>query len=241
MAYAVSMTYQAKAETLRELLGLDISPLAITFCDEPPAGVARVDAPAAAGCGYWRAAIEDRVFHTTAPDHHGCPVGAHTHRVDLPDDVAAELGTMIGTMVQLRYLEEADVATIPQRQTPLRHAVYAPLGKTPCAPDVVLVRAEVRQLMLLTEAAALAGVGGEAPTMGRPTCAVLPQALNTGRTASSFGCIGNRVYTGAGDGEGYFAIPGAQLDVLLDALTTIAAANTALESFHRARAASCAS
>ena len=46
---------------------------------------------------------------------------------------------------------------------------------------------------------------------GRPTCAVLPEAINSARTAASFGCIGNRVYTGADDTEAYFAIPGLQL------------------------------
>ena len=47
--------------------------------------------------------------------------------------------------------------------------------------------------------------------MGRHTCAVLPEAINSARTGASFGCIGNRVYTGADDTEAYFAIPGSQL------------------------------
>ena len=63
--------------------------------------------------------------------------------------------------------------------------------------------------MLVAEAAQAAGVAGDGATLGRPTCAVLPQAIATAKTASSFGCIGNRVYTGAHDDEGYFAIPGA--------------------------------
>jgi len=43
--------------------------------------------------------------------------------------------------------------------------------------------------------------------MGRPTCAALPQALDSLRPAVSLGCIGNRVYTGLSDSEGYVAIP----------------------------------
>jgi uncharacterized protein (DUF169 family) len=92
--------------------------------------------------------------------------------------------------------------------------------------------------MLLAEAAQSAGVAGDGATLGRPTCAVLPQAIATAKTASSFGCVGNRVYTGAGDDEAYFAIPGARLDDVVASLATIVNANRELEKFHRARAAS---
>jgi uncharacterized protein (DUF169 family) len=89
--------------------------------------------------------------------------------------------------------------------------------------------------MLLAEAAQAAGVAGTGPTMGRPTCAVLPEAINSGRTSASFGCVGNRVYTGATDDEAYFAIPGPQLSVVEEKLATIVNANLELEKFHRGR------
>jgi len=73
--------------------------------------------------------------------------------------------------------------------------------------------------------------------MGRPTCAVVPEAINAGRTSASFGCVGNRVYTGAADDEGYFAIPGAQLPIVEQKLAVVVRANEELEKFHRARAA----
>lgn len=59
----------------------------------------------------------------------------------------------------------------------------------------------------------------------------------TARTAVSFGCIGNRVYTGAGDADAYFAIPGPQLAAVEQSLATIVRANETLEQFHKARAA----
>jgi uncharacterized protein (DUF169 family) len=130
-----------------------------------------------------------------------------------------------------------EVPQIPTRKTPMKVAVYAPLAAAPLPPDVVLVRGHARQLMLLAEAAHAAGVAGSEPTMGRPTCAVLPQAINSGRAASSFGCIGNRVYTGANDAEAYFAIPGSQLGPVVENLTRIVRANQELEKFHRSRVA----
>ena len=114
---------------------------------------------------------------------------------------------------------------------------YIKMDDVPVAPDVVLVRGNAKQLMLLAEAAQAAGVVGSGSTMGRPTCAVLPEAMNSRRTAASFGCIGNRVYTGAGDTEAYFAIPGAQLRAVEESLAVIVRANQELEKFHRERAA----
>ena len=223
--------------SLTELLHLASPPVAITFADAPPSGVPHVSAVEAAGCGYWRRAAEGEVFYTVADDHKRCPVGAHTHNVTLSPTEQQELMGLVQTMVGLSYLKMEDVAQIPTRQTPLKVAVYAPLAAAPLPPDVVLVRGNAHQLMLLAEAAQAADAAGTGPAMGRPTCAVLPEAINAGRTAASFGCIGNRVYTGAAETEAYFAIPGAQLAAVEDTLAAIVRANRELERFHRARAA----
>lgn len=223
--------------SLAQLLNLTSPPVAIAFVDAAPAGVPRVSSGEPAGCGYWRRAAAGEVFYTVADDHKGCPVGAHTHNVPLSPSEQQELRGLIGTMVELQYLKMEEVPQIPTRKTPLQLAVYAPLAAAPVSPDVVLVRGNARQLMLLAEAAQAAGVTGAGPTLGRPTCAVVPEAINAGRTAASFGCVGNRVYTGAADDEGYFAIPGRQLRDVEQKLTVIVHANQELEKFHRARAA----
>ena len=80
-------------------------------------------------------------------------------------------------------------------------------------------------------------MAGTGATMGRPTCAVLPESINSARTAASFGCIGNRVYTGADDTEAYFAIPGLHLGAVEEKLAVIVRANQEMEKFHRGRAA----
>jgi uncharacterized protein (DUF169 family) len=224
------------ANSLAELLQLKSAPVAIAFVDSPPPGIPRVSAPEPAGCGYWPRAAAGEVFFTSADDHKACPVGAHTHNVPLSAAEDAELMGLVKTMVGLSYLKMEDVAKIPRRQTPMQAAVYAPLPLAPVPPDVVLVRGNARQLMLLAEAAESAGVTGTSPAMGRPTCAVLPESINAGRTAVSFGCVGNRVYTAAGDDEAYFAIPGAHLAAVESHLKTIVQANEALQTFHLARA-----
>jgi uncharacterized protein (DUF169 family) len=196
----------------------------------------RIEFPAPAGCGYWRLAAEGRVFYTEASDHYTCPVGAHTHGVDLPAAVAQELNGLVHTMVQMQYIKMEEIPTIPRRQRPFRVALYAPLADTPFEPDVILIRGIAKQLMLLAEAAQAAGVAGGGATMGRPTCAILPESLQSGLAAASFGCIGNRVYTGLGDDEGYYAIPGVNIPDVVNKLSIIVEANRQLNEFHKARA-----
>jgi uncharacterized protein (DUF169 family) len=220
---------------LEELLGLTSPPVAIAFRPAAPEGVARVTAGEPASCGYWRRAAAGEVFFTVAADHKRCPVGAHTHQVPLAEAEKAELEGLLNTMVGIEYLKMEELAGIPTMSQPFQVAVYAPLERAPVPPDVVLVRGDARQLMLLSEAAESAALALRGATFLRPTCAVIPAALRAQQTALSLGCIGNRVYTGLGDGEAYFAIPGAQLAAVEERLSTILTANRELETFHRCR------
>lgn len=221
---------------LTDLLDLSSPAVAIAFTDAPPAGVSRIARSGPASCDYWRQATDGETFYTIADDHKACPIGAHTHHVMTTADEQQQLMGLIQNMVGLQYIKLEEVPKIPRRATPLDVAVYSPLAKAPVAPDVVLVRGNARQLMLLTEAAQLAGIAGIGPAMGRPTCAVLPAAINSQSVSASFGCIGNRVYTGATENEAYIAIPGAHLSAIVESLRTIIDANTTLEAFHRDRA-----
>ena len=88
--------------------------------------------------------------------------------------------------------------------------------------------------MLIYEAALRSGVGNIAtPALGRPGCAVLPMAINSGASAVSFGCKGNRTFTGLPDEEMYLAIPGAKWDAVVETLRTIANANAAMEAHYK--------
>jgi uncharacterized protein (DUF169 family) len=233
------MSLTTSGTALQALLGLRLPPVAIAFRDSAPANMPRIESPAPAGCGYWLLAAEGRVFYTEASDHYTCPVGAHTHGVDLPANVAQELNGLVQTMVQMQYIKMEEIPTIPRRQSPFRVALYARLSDASFEPDVVLIRGTAKQLMLVAEAAQAAGVASGGATMGRPTCAILPESLQSGLATASFGCIGNRVYTGLGDDEGYYAIPGANVPEVVNKLSAIVEANRQLNQFHKERAARC--
>ncbi|HUJ28921.1 MAG TPA: DUF169 domain-containing protein [Myxococcales bacterium] len=220
--------------TIQQTLKLAMPAVGIAFRDQPPAGVPH--APAGpASCAYWKRAAEGEVFWTDASDHLNCPIGAHTHGAPMTDAKKQELMGLVGTMVQLGYLKMEEVPAIPHRKARLQIAVYGPAEKMPVPADLILVRGTAAQLMVLVEAAQAAGVAPDAPAMGRPTCAALPQALDSARPAVSLGCIGNRVYTGLAEGEGYVAIPAAALARVEEKLVGMARANEELRKFHEAR------
>ena len=229
------MDARAAGRRLTELLGLPTPPVAVTFAAAAPAGIPRVSRPGPAGCAYWKQAAEGAVFYTEAADHFNCPVGAYTHGVALPPERAQELEGVVGTMVGLQYIRTEEVGALPRRREPFRVAVYAPLAETPTPPDVVLVRGRARQIMLVAEAARAAGLEGDRAAMGRPACAMIPAVLEGPGGVTSLGCIGNRVYTGMGDDELYFTIPGGQVGLVVERLEAVVHANRELEKYHEAR------
>jgi uncharacterized protein (DUF169 family) len=229
------MNLTSQGTQLQELLGLQWLPIAVAFQPSAPADIQRVGTAGPSGCSYWKLAVEGETFYTQATDHYNCPIGSFTHGIDLPPAQAQELQGLMGTMIGLEYIRQEEIPTIPRRDAPFGVAIYAPLASAPFAVDVVLVRGNAKQMMLIAEAASAAGLSGDASLMGRPTCAMIPAAMQGGRVTTSLGCIGNRVYTGLGDGEFYAAIPGSKLAPLLDKLAIIVSANRELENFHRAR------
>lgn len=229
------MNFLAQAQRLQDLLGLTSPPISITFRAEPPPGIPRIGAAAPSGCTYWKLAAEGQVFYTEAADHYGCPIGAYTHGVGLPPAQGKEFKGMIETMVGLNYLKMEEVPSIPRREEPFGVVIYAPLADTPFAPDVVIVRGNAKQMMLLSEAVNAAGLAGSNGIMGRPTCAMIPAVLKTQQSAMSLGCIGNRVYNELSDDEFYTAIAGSKVTASIEQLDLIWKANWELQSFHRQR------
>lgn len=231
------MDMKTQGMRLQGLLGLRFPPVSLAFRLEPPPDVPRISHSAPAGCNYWRLAAEGQAFFTEASDHYNCPIGAHTHGIPLSHDAAQELTELVETMARIEYIDMEEVGTIPQRRQPFGVAIYAPLTSTTVDPDVILVRGNPKQMMLLAEAARAAGISQDPAAKLRPTCAIVPEAAEAGRASLSLGCVGNRVYTGLGDDELYCAIPGRHVAAVLDNLETILNANSELERFHRGRQA----
>jgi uncharacterized protein (DUF169 family) len=217
-------------------LGIKGRPVAVTFLDTEPAGIAKFAGTEPAGCSFWRLAAGGRTFYTVPADHFNCAVGAYTHNIQLPPDRTQEIEATLGMMFNLGYVRPEEVPGIPRLSKEPAAVVFAPLGDAPVPPSVVLFTCKPPVAMLLNEAAIRAGASSTLPLLGRPSCMALPAALAHG-TVSSLGCVGNRVYTNLGADEIYVAVPGAKLEAVSDALGIIATANATLEGYARGRQA----
>ena len=233
--------FVAVEKQLTSALGLTRRPIAIAFRESAPAGVEPLNGTQPSGCSFWRLASAGQTFYTVPSDHYNCPIGSYTHNIALPGEREPELMNTLGLMVNAGYLKMHEVPGIPRLPKPPAVTIYAPLGATPVDPDTVLMSGTPGSLMLLHEAAtrALDDRAMPAPLLGRPTCMAIPAALSSG-LASSFGCVGNRIYTGISDHEFYTVIAGKDLAAILAELDTIASANATLSEYHHRRRAALA-
>jgi uncharacterized protein (DUF169 family) len=220
--------------TLNKELELTRRPVAVSFLDTPPAGVEKFTGTEPSGCSFWRLAGNGRRFYTVPSDHYNCPIGSHTHSVELPPLRQQELRDSLLFMSTIGYIRMEEVGKIPTLPKQPKVVAYAPLGEAPVLPDVVILVGRPGKIMLLMEAASRAGVIAEFPIFGRPTCMSLPAAMRSGVVGSS-GCIGNRVYTEISEDELYVAIRGSDLDEVVGELKTIINANNELREYHRTR------
>jgi uncharacterized protein (DUF169 family) len=219
---------------MTEALRLTQAPVAICFADAVPEGVKTHAGAVAAGCRFWQDAATE-VFATVSTDHDLCSIGVYTHNLEPSAAQQKDLGDALKVFADLGYVRPEDLAAIPVLQKKPKVVVYGPLDAVPLPPDVVLLFVNADQTLILSEASQQME-GGLPPAMGRPACAVVPQAFNTNRTALSLGCCGARAYLDILKPDvAMYAIPGAKLEAFVERVAALAKANTILTQFHEIR------
>ena len=199
-----SPTWSDLADALIASLELTTPPIAITFSDEVPEGVAPYTGPkpppapdgrtgpVPAGCVFWTKAI-DRTFSTVASDHANCSVGTLTHGFAGLDEVAGNAD--VAALVESGWVTMDLVPKIPVVRTRTGSVTYGPLREASGTPDVVLIRIKAGQLMLLADAVPGLQIGG------KPQCRVVALAKEHDEVAASLGCTLSRTRTGQPDDE----------------------------------------
>lgn len=226
--------YRQLSQALIRALSLNRSPVAVCLTDQVPDGVRPYSRQAAAGCVFWQEAA-DEAFSTSAADHSLCSIGVYTHGLPMEEGVEQDLQDALKVFGDLGYVRQEDLAVIPTLPAGPNHVVYAPLAETPLPPDVVLLFVQASQTLVLSEATQQVE-GGFPPALGRPACAIVPQALNSSRGALSLGCCGARAYLDSfTDDVALFALPGAKLDAYVERIVSLAEANATLTKFHQLR------
>jgi uncharacterized protein (DUF169 family) len=227
------------ASELNRLLGLQSPPLAITFSRTAPAGVPLYDAPrpepmpdgrtgrVPAGCVFWMEAAA-RTFATVPEDHGNCSVGSLTHGLKTLAEVAGN--SDVAALIDSGWVTLDMVPGIPVVRERPEFITYGPLAESPSDPDVVFLRINARQAMVLSDA--VPGLRFE----GKPQCHIVPMAKEGNAVAVSVGCMLSRVRTGMSNHEMTCAIPGRRLEEVVSRLRATAAADNAVAGYASADA-----
>ena len=222
------------AETLVSSIRLSLPPIAICFTEKVPAGIRNWGSRVPAGCRFWQEAATE-VFATSPKDHDLCAIGTFTHNLETTEAHQADRYDALKVFADLGYVREQDLAAVPVLRSRPAYVVYGPLATIPLAPDVVLLFGEASQMLILAEASQQVE-GDLPPAMGRPACAIVPQAYNTGRAALSLGCCGARAYLDElTDTVALWALPGSTVDLYAERIAVLAKANAVLATFHQVR------
>jgi uncharacterized protein (DUF169 family) len=226
--------YRGLATALSNALHLAVPPIAIAFTDVAPAGVPKFDEPmseptpdgrtgrVAAGCVFWIKAAGQSF--TTVPDDHGnCSVGRYTHGLASLSDIADDAD--VASLFESGWVDVEAVGAIPVISERAEVITYSPLADVKIAPDVVLLRVNGWQLMILSDA--LPGLRVE----GKPQCQIVALAKEHGDVTASVGCALSRSRTGMRPEEMTFAMPGARLVEVLRAVQRVAAVDSIVAEY----------
>lgn len=216
------------ASELGSSLHLSSPPIAITFSEAPPRGVPAAEGVmpeplsdgrtgrVPAGCVFWVKAA-DRTFTTVAADHGNCSVGSLTHGFKTLEEVAGN--SDVAALLETGWVTMDVVPSIPVVRERPGAVTYGPLAETPVDPDVVLLRVNGRQLMVLSDA--IPGLRIE----GKPQCHIVAIAKEEQEPAASVGCALSRVRTGMPPTEMTCAIPASRLPDVVAAIRRNAVAD----------------
>jgi uncharacterized protein (DUF169 family) len=227
-------SYAALSQELIQLLHLEQPPIALSFSNTEPEGVAPYNGQVPAGCRFWQDAGTS-TFTTSARDHELCAIGVYTHNLQQSPAQQKDLMDALKVFADLGYVRPEDIPQIPVLKNQSQFVTYSRLAETPLPPDVVLLFVRADQTLILSEATQQLE-NENAPAMGRPACAVVAQVMNTGRPAMSLGCCGARAYLdNFTDETAIFAIPGAKIEAYVERIRVLASANALLSQFHQLR------
>src|SRR3954462_13185668 len=222
------------SDGLSAALHLNDAPIAITFSAAAPAGIAAFDEPmpaplpdgrtgrVPAGCVFWMKAA-DATFTTVAEDHGNCSVGSMTHGFKTLEEVAGN--SDVAALLESGWVTMDVVPQIPVVTERPATVTYGPLADTPVDPDVVLLRLNAKQLMVLSDA--IPGLRVE----GKPQCHIIAIAKEQGEPAASVGCMLSRQRTSMPSEQMTCAIPAGQFAGIVAKVQSTAATDAVVARY----------
>ena len=146
-----------------------------------------------------------------------------THGFKTLDDVASNAD--VAALLETGWVTLDVVPQIPVVTECPTFVTYGPLAQTPVDPDVVLLRLNPKQVMVMHDAL---------PDMrleGKPQCHIIAIAKEQNEVAASVGCMLSRVRTGLPNSQMTCAIPAKQLGEVIERLQTTSTADKAVAAY----------
>jgi uncharacterized protein (DUF169 family) len=227
-------SWENLSDELTRALGLQHAPIAISFTNDAPAAAPLLEgdmpAPsgdgrtgkAPAGCVFWIKAA-GATFTTVPSDHYNCSVGSVTHGLKKLEEVMANED--VQGILEAEWVTPEEAMQLPVVKDSHNFIVYGPLADTPLDPDVVLLRINAFQGMVIHDAF------GEMDIVGKPQCHIIPMAKEQDKIAMSTGCMLSRVRTGMSPHEMTCTIPAGRLGEVVDKLQARRMANSAVAAY----------
>lgn len=224
----IPINYAEAAETLKKLLNLKGSPVAIKFAsgkDEIPESMEELDKTIRHCSMVNLARNEGKIFYATAKKHE-CNGGAWSLglREITPTlksgDFYFKLGKFNSAAACKRTIEN-----VPHLGTGETYAtLYAPLETTPFTPNVIMIVTTPRNMLKLAQST-LFTLGGRvhAEFSGiQSVCSdATAQTYLTGKPNFSLGCDGSRRFSGIADDEMVMGFPAEMLPEIITALKIV--------------------
>jgi uncharacterized protein (DUF169 family) len=227
----IPINYAEVSETLKKVLGLNGSPVAIKFAtskEEIPSGMEELDKTIRHCMMVSIARKEGKVFYATVGKHE-CNGGAWALGLKelTPTLKTGEFYFKLGKFASSAACKRT-IDRVPHLNFGDTYAtLYAPLEKTPFTPQMVIIIANPRGMLKLAQSS-LFRLGGRiyAEFSGiQSVCSdATAQTYLTGRPNFSLGCDGSRKFSGIADDEMVMGLPAEMLPEITAALNIVASA-----------------
>ncbi len=125
----------------------------------------------------------------------------------------------VAVLVESEWVSPDVLPDIPTVRSCPDSIIYGSLSETPLDPDVIFLRLNAKQLMMLHDAWPSLRVEGE------PQCHIIAIAKEQGEVAASVGCMLSGARTGMSATEMTCAIPATSVAALVERLRNVREAN----------------
>jgi len=139
------------------------------------------------------------------------------------DEVAGR--SDVAALVESGWVTMDMVPTIPVVADRPEVVTYGPLAEAPVDPDVVMIRINAKQLMVLFDAL------DDLRIDGKPQCHIVAVAKEHGNVAVSVGCMLSRTRTAMPNTEMTCAIPARRLREVVERVRATAATDAIVASY----------